>query len=173
MVALQDTASGSEIEPFVITREFNAPRDLVWKAWTERERLMDWFGPKGFKMTTANLDFRPGGQFHYCLTTPDGKQMWGMWLFREIDPPKKIVLVNSFSDADGGITRHPMAPTWPREMLSTTTLEEQGGKTLITLRSAPLNATPEEIKTFNAARSGMSQGWAGTFEQLDEYLARG
>ena len=173
MVALQDSSSASAVEEFVIKREFNAPRDLVWKAWTERDRLMEWFGPKGMTMTTANLDFRPGGQFHYCLQSPDGKEMWGKWVFREIDPPKKIVLVNSFSDAAGGLTRPPFAPDWPREMLSTTTFEEQGGKTLITLRWAPINATPEEIKMFENGRPGMTQGWTGTFEQLDEYLARG
>src|SRR5438128_5695654 len=102
-------------KPFVITRTFDAPRDKVWKAWTEREQLLQWFGPKGFKMTTAKLDLRPGGTFHYCLSSPDGKEMWGKFVYREIDAPKRIVLVNSFSDAKGGLTRHPMAPAWPLE----------------------------------------------------------
>ena len=60
---------------FVISRTFDAPRDLVWKAWTERERLMQWFGPKGFTMPIAKLDFRPGGMLHYCLRSADGKEM--------------------------------------------------------------------------------------------------
>ncbi len=164
-------ASNSANQDFVITRTFNAPRELVFKAWTQRDRLMQWFGPKGFTMTTATLDFRPGGIFHYCLRSPDGKEMWGKFVYREIVPPEKIVLVNSFSDAAGNLTRHPMSPTWPREMLSTTTFTEHDGKTTITLRWSPLNATEAEQKTFDGARDGMTMGWTGTFEQLTEYLA--
>src|SRR3954465_11026908 len=101
--------------PFVTSRTFDAPRELVWKAWSERARLMEWFGPKGFKMPAAKLDFRPGGSFHYCLEAPNGQEMWGKFVYREIVSPEKIVLVNSFSDEAGGITRHPMSATWPLE----------------------------------------------------------
>ena len=94
-------------KPFVITRTFDAPRDKVWKAWAERDRLMQWFTPKGFKMTTAKLDLRPGGMFHYCMRSTDGKEMWGKFVYREIAAPNRIVVVNSFSDEKGGITRHP------------------------------------------------------------------
>ena len=160
------------IKPFVISRTFDAPRDRVWKAWTDREQLLQWFGPKGFKMTTAKLDLRPGGSFHYCLQTPDGKEMWGKFIYRVIDAPSRIVLVNSFSDAKGGTTRHPMSATWPLEMLSTTTLAEEGGKTKLTIEWLPLNPTDEERKTFDSAHDGMKQGWGGTFEQLAEYLAK-
>jgi uncharacterized protein YndB with AHSA1/START domain len=157
---------------FVLTRVFDAPRELVWKAWTERERLMQWFGPKGFTMTAANLDFRPGGTFHYCLRSPDGKEMWGKWVFRDIVPPQRIVLVSSFSDEKGGLTTHPLSPTWPKQMLSTTTFAEHDGKTVLTIRWEPLDATEEERKTFDAGRGGMTQGWGGTFEQLEAYLAK-
>ncbi|HSY73884.1 MAG TPA: SRPBCC family protein [Dongiaceae bacterium] len=159
-------------KPFVISREFTAPRELVWKAWTERERLMEWFGPKGFTMSAAKLDFRPGGIFHYAMHAPDGKEMWGKFVYREIVAPEKIVLVNSFSDEKGGLTRHPMSPTWPLQMLTETTFAEDKGKTLITIKWLPLDATDEERKTFNDARAGMTQGWTGTFEQLDDYLAK-
>jgi uncharacterized protein YndB with AHSA1/START domain len=160
--------------PFVITRTFDAPRELVWKAWTERERLLEWFGPKGFTMSTAKLDFRPGGSFLYGLRSPDGKEMWGKFVYREIVAPEKIVLVNSFSDAAGGLTRHPFSPNWPLEMLTETTFTEVAGKTTITLKWTPLNATAEEQKTFDAAlaQGGMNQGWAGTFEQLMAYLTK-
>ncbi|HEX4342172.1 MAG TPA: SRPBCC family protein, partial [Verrucomicrobiae bacterium] len=158
--------------PFVITRTFDAPRELVWKAWTERDRLLEWFGPKGFKRVTASLDFKPGGIFHYCLQSPDGKEMWGKFVYREIVPPQKIVLINSFSDAKGGVTRHPFSASWPLEMLTTTTLVEEHGKTKLTLEWVPLNPTAEERQAFDAARPSMSQGWTGTFEQLDEYLAK-
>src|SRR6185369_5813416 len=103
------------IKPFSISYTFNAPQALVWKAWTDRDELMKWFGPKGFAMTTAKMDFRPGGSFHYCLRSPDGKEMWGKFVYREIEAPKRIVLVNSFSDEKGGLTRPPMSPTWPLE----------------------------------------------------------
>ena len=158
--------------PFVITRTFNAPRDKVWKAWTERERLIQWFGPKGFKMTTAELDFRPGGTFHYCLRAPDGKEMWGRFIYRVIDAPERIVLVNSFSDEKGGLTRHPFAPAWPLEMLSKTTLTEEGGKTKLSIEWSPLNPSHEERKTFDSSHEGMKQGWTGTFDQLTDYLAK-
>jgi uncharacterized protein YndB with AHSA1/START domain len=162
----------SVVQPFVIARTFDAPRDKVWKAWTERDRLLQWFGPKGFKMTTAKLDLRPGGTFHYCLQTPDGKEMWGKFVYREISAPERIVLVNSFSDEKGGLTRHPMAATWPLEMLSTTRLIEEGGKTKLIIEWSPLNPTDEERKTFDGAHDGMKQGWSGTMDQLAEYLAK-
>ena len=163
--------SHSDDLPFVISRVFDAPRQLVWKAWTERDRLMQWFGPKGFTMRVATLDFRPGGIFHYCLRSPDGRDMWGKFVYREIIVPQRIVLVNSFSDDKGNLTRHPMSPTWPREMLSTTTFAEYQGKTTITLAWTALNPTEEERKTFNTGRDGMRMGWTGTFDQLAQYLA--
>jgi uncharacterized protein YndB with AHSA1/START domain len=166
------TLAESPVKPFVISRTFDAPREKVWKAWTEREQLVQWFGPKGFKMTTAKLDLHPGGTFHYCLQTPDGKEMWGKFVYREIKAPERIVLVNSFSDAKGGLTRHPMAATWPLEMLSTTTLTEEGGKTKLTIEWSPLYPTDDERTMFDGAHDGMKQGWTGTFDQLDEYLAK-
>jgi len=159
-------------KPFVITRTFDASRDKVWKAWTERERLLQWFGPKGFRMTSAKLDLRPDGNFHYCLETPDGKEMWGKFVYRVIDAPDRIVLVNSFSDERGGLTRHPFSATWPLETLSTTTLSDEGGKTKLTIEWSPLNPTEEERRTFDGAHEGMKQGWTGTFDQLAAYLAK-
>jgi uncharacterized protein YndB with AHSA1/START domain len=160
------------IQPFSTTRTFNAPRDRVWKAWTEREQLLQWFGPKGFTLTIANLDLHPGGTFHYCLRSPDGNEMWGKFVYREIVAPSRLVLVSSFSDETGGITRHPFAPAWPLEMLSTTTFAEEGGKTRLTLEWSPLNPTAEERKMFDGAHDGMMQGWKGTFDQLTQYLAK-
>jgi len=161
--------SGKE---FVISRTFDAPRELVWKAWTERDRLMEWFGPRGFTMTTANLDFRPGGIFHYSMTSPVGKEMWGKFVYREITPPQRIVLVNSFSDKDAKLTRHPFSPTWPLEMLTTTTFDEHDGKTTLTIRWSPINPTEAERNTFDTMHEGMKMGWTGTFDQLAEYLAK-
>jgi uncharacterized protein YndB with AHSA1/START domain len=158
--------------PFVISRSFDAPRELVWKAWTERKRLMEWFGPKGFTMPAAKMEFWPGGTFHYCLCSPDGKEMWGKFTYREIIAPERVVLVSSFSDEDGGMTRHPMSPSWPLEMLSNTTLLERGGKTMLTIEWSPLEPTAEERQTFDGALEGMKAGWSGTFEQLAAYLTK-
>ena len=160
------------IQPFIISHAFDAPRELVWKAWTERECLMQWFGPKGFTMPAAKLDFWPGGMFHYCLCAPDGNEMWGKCDYREIVAPQRIVLAHSFSDEDGGLTRHPMSPSWPLEILCTTTFTEMNSKTKIALEWIPLNPTDEERSTFDGAHEGMKQGWTGTMEQLAEYLAR-
>ena len=172
------TATGEErIEefagrPFVSARTFDAPREGVWRAWTERARLMQWFGPKGFKMPAAKIDFRPGGTFHYCTEAPNGDEMWGKFVYREIAAPERIVFVNSFSDEDGGLTRHPLNPDWPLEMLSTVTFAEHEGRTTVTVRWVPLNATDAERRTFEAGRASMEQGWSGTMDQLADYLGQ-
>ena len=98
--------------------------------------------------------------------------MWGKFVYREIVAPERIVLVSSFSDEAGGITRHPMSSTWPLEMLSTFTLAEKDGRTTATVHWLPLNPTEEESKTFDAAHESMKQGWIGTFDQLAAYLAK-
>ena len=72
---------------FVISRRFAAPRDLLWKALTEPERMAQWFGPKGVPVVAAQMDFRPGGSYHYGLRTPDGGAMWGLFAYREIEAP--------------------------------------------------------------------------------------
>jgi uncharacterized protein YndB with AHSA1/START domain len=161
------------IEDFVISRTFNAPRDLVWKCFTDPERMKEWWGPKGFKVIASKMDLRPGGSYHYGLQSPNGQPMWGKFVYREIVPPEKLVLVNSFSDEKGGMTRHPGNENWPLQMLSTFTFEDlPGGKTKFTVRWAPYNATEAEVKTFDSNRNSMTQGWSGTFEQLDAYLAK-
>ena len=160
-------------KPFVITRTLNAPRKLVWQAFTEAERLKEWFGPKGFTPDVSKMDLRPGGTYHYRLKGPDGSTIWGKWVFREIVPQQRLVTISSFSDENAGVTRHPMAPTWPRETLSTFTFEDAGdGKTKITINWTPHDANEEEIKAFDAGRPSMTQGWSGTFEQLEAYLTK-
>ncbi len=156
---------------FVISRTFDAPRELVWKAWTESERLAQWFGPKGAKIISSNNDLRTGGIYHYGMRTPDGTEIWGRWVYREIEEPSRLVFVNSFSDPEGGITRHPFAPDWPLEMLSTIAFDEIGGKTRITVRWSPINATELERNVFREGMPSMEQGWGGTLEQLTAYLA--
>ena len=162
------------IKEFVITRVFEAPRDVVWKAWTDPAQMQQWFGPKGVATTTSyKMDLRPGGMSHYSMRTPDGTVMWGKAVYREIIAPEKLVWVNSFSDEKGGTTRHPLSSEWPLEMLTTVTFGEVGDKTRITVRWIPVNASDEEIQFFNKSHASMTGGWTGTFEQLDEYLSKG
>jgi uncharacterized protein YndB with AHSA1/START domain len=132
---------------------------------------MRWFGPKGVKILTAKLDLRPKGSFHYCMVTSDGKPIWGKFVYRDIVRPEKIVWVNSFSDEAGGVTRHPFSGTWPLELLTTLTLSEKADKTTVTIEWAPIDPSPEEQQTFDSGRNSMTQGWTGTFDQLEEYLA--
>ena len=158
---------------FVISRVLDAPRELVWQAFTEPERMKEWWGPKGFKTVASKMDLRPGGSYHYGLQAPSGAAMWGKFVFREIVPPERMVLINSFSDEAGGTTRHPLHQSWPLEMLSIFTFEEQpGGKTKLTIRWSPHNATEEEQKTFDAGHDSMRMGWSGSLEQLEAYLAK-
>jgi uncharacterized protein YndB with AHSA1/START domain len=164
--------SAKSSEPFVITRVFDAPRDRVWKAWTEAARLKQWWGPKGFTVHTCKVDLRPGGVFHYGMKAPDGSDVWGKFVYREITAPRKLVFIVSFSDPKGGMTRHPSAPNWPLQMLSTVTFEEQGGKTKVTVRWIAHEATELERKTFEDGMESMQQGWTGTMDQFADYLRK-
>src|SRR5262245_34628249 len=102
---------------FVISRTVNAPRDLVWKAWTQVDRLKAWWGPKGATVFFATLELKPGGAFHYGMRAADGFTMWGKFLFREIEAPQRLVFLSSFSDEKGGLTRAPFFDgKWPMHM---------------------------------------------------------
>jgi uncharacterized protein YndB with AHSA1/START domain len=169
----------SEVETkspdFVISRVFDAPRERVWKAWTDPQALAQWWGPKGSQIRVIKLDVQPGGIFHYAMAFQPGRDMFGRFIYREIAPPERLVFVNSFSDAEGGITRAPfpqLGNTWPLEVLNNLTFTEQDGKTTVTLRGGPINATEEERKTFASMFDSMRQGFGGTFDQLAAYLAK-
>ena len=156
---------------FVISRVFDAPRDAVWKAWTEPERLKQWWGPKGFKVHTCKVDLRPGGVFLYGMRMPDGGDMWGKFVYREIQAPKKLVFIVSFSDPKGGVTRHPWNANWPLQTMSTVELEEQGAaRTKVTVRWTPHEASELERKAFDEGRDSMKQGWGGTLDQLAGFV---
>jgi len=160
-------------DEFVISRVLDAPRELVWKCFTDPEHMKQWWGPKGFVVKVSKMDLRPGGTYHYCLQGPDGAPMWGKMAYREISPMDRIVFINSFSDEAGGTSRHPMAPTWPLEMLSIFTFEDvPGGKTRFTVRWSPHNATDEEQRTFDAGHDSMRQGWGGTLDKLEAYVKK-
>ncbi len=159
-------------EAFEITRVFDAPRALVWKVWTEADHLARWWGPKGFERLSCKIDLRPGGVFHYGMRAPDGTNIWGKFIFREIVAPERLVFIVSFADEKANVVRHPWSPNWPLEILSIVTFEDEGGKTKIAVRWAPHKASALERKTFAEGRDSMQQGWTGTFDQLAGYLAK-
>ncbi len=171
MPSNNEVPSSSSKEMFVISRTFNAPRELVWKVFTEAGHLQHWWGPKGVTIRVVQLDLRPGGMFHYCMTWPNGSEMWAKFAYREIVAPERIVYMNSFSDANGGVTRHPMNPDWPAEMFSTVLLTEHEGKTTFTVQWSPHNASAKELKTFLEGFQSMEMGWGGTLDKFGEYLA--
>ncbi len=161
------------MDDFVISRAVNAPLERVWRAHTEVDRLKQWWSPRDFRCVHATLDLRPGGSFHYCLQAADGAEIWGRLIYREIIPQERIVCIVTFSDKDGGLGRHPMNPSWPAQILSTTTLAEENGKTIVTVRWRPFDATEAEIRSFDDGRPDMQDGFTGTFDLLEAHLARG
>jgi uncharacterized protein YndB with AHSA1/START domain len=164
-----------EEQDLVISRTFDTPRDLVWKAWTEPERLAEWWGPRGCTIRVKKLELRVGGMFHYAMEYSTGSAMWGRFIYREIKAPERLAFVNSFSDEVGGITRAPfpqLRDTWPLEVLTTVTFTEAGDKTGMILRARPINATAEERAAFVGMLSSMQMGYGASFDALDAVLAK-
>jgi uncharacterized protein YndB with AHSA1/START domain len=157
-------------EEVVIVRDIAQPRERVFRAWTEVEHLKKWWGPKGFTVVHAVLDLRVGGTFHYGLRAPSGDEMWGKFVFREIVPPERLVWVNSFSDPQGGTSRHAAHAEWPLQMLIDVRFVENDGVTTITLRSRSIDATEAERKVFRENHDSMRGGFGGTFDQLESHL---
>jgi uncharacterized protein YndB with AHSA1/START domain len=157
---------------FVITRVFDAPLFLTWKAWSEVDQLKAWWGPKGCTVEVASLDLRPGGFFHYNMRFANGTEWWGRFLYREIAPRERIVWLNSFSNPGCGIVRAPFEAAIPLEICNDVALMERAGKTTVTLRATPHGATEEEIAVFKGMHGGLEKGYGGTFDQLAQVLAR-
>jgi uncharacterized protein YndB with AHSA1/START domain len=157
----------TEEQELIITRVFDAPRELVWQAWTEPEHFMRWWGPKEFTTPRCDIDLRVGGRFLYCMRSPDGQDYWGTGVYREIVPPERIVVTDSFADEKGNVVpaSHYGMSDMPLEMLITVTFEDEGGKTKMTLRHAGM---PE-----GENREGANAGWSESFDKLAEYLAQG
>jgi uncharacterized protein YndB with AHSA1/START domain len=139
----------------VITRIFDAPRELVFKAWTDPRHLVHWMGPRGFRSTVLHSDLRAGGAYRIHMRGPEGDDHWTQGVFREIVEPERLVMVGSWVDANGN-------PTSPETVL-TITLEEDGGKTRLTLHQAIFESI--------TARDGHRGGWDSSLDRLAEYLA--
>ena len=138
----------------VMTHVFDAPRELVFAAWTERGHLERWQGaPEGMTVTTEEADIRPGGRFRICMRSPEGAEHWLQGVYREVLPPERLVFTHAWLDAD----KRP-AP----ETLVTVTFAEHGETTELTLRQSGLASV--------ASRDGHREGWASTFRRLGTYL---
>lgn len=160
--------------PFTMARTFNATRARVWHAWSEAERLQQWWGPKGCRLSVARLEFRPGGFFHYAMQFSNGPPMWGRFVYREIVAPERLQYLSSFSNEGCGIARAPFTQLVPLEIENTVTFEERGaGQTVVSLRAVPHGATEEETASFQAMFASLEQGYGGTLAQLEAYLAKG
>ncbi len=149
-----------------LERTFNAPRALVFKAFSQAEHLKRWWGPKGWTLPVCNIDFRPGGEWHYCMKCEDEKQeyfgyeSWGKAEYKEIVEPERIVYVDSFSDAEGNINEG-----MPQTIV-TMTFEELDGKTKLINHGR--YASAEALKS--VLDMGMLQGITETFNNLDALL---
>jgi uncharacterized protein YndB with AHSA1/START domain len=169
MADTQTPHAEQELE-LLLTRTFDAPRDLVYKAYTEAEHLAHWWAPKGFTVEVHHLDVRPGGIFHYCQRN-EQMAMWGLFVYHDVSAPERLVFINSFSDPERHIVRSPFSATWPLEVMNVLELSEENGKTTITMHAGPHNATDEERKTFTESRPMLQGGFKGTLDLLEAYLA--
>jgi uncharacterized protein YndB with AHSA1/START domain len=162
--------SGETGEQLVIVRKFNAPRQLVWDAFTKAEHLQHWWGPQDFDIVVHKFDLRPGGVFHYEMKSSDFS-MWGLFNYREIDAPNRIVFTNAFADEKGNMARAPFFDGgWPLEILNTWTFEEEGENTIITLVCYPVDPSADELNTFKGNLNSMNEGTGSTFDKLDNYI---
>jgi uncharacterized protein YndB with AHSA1/START domain len=165
MATVNSSGSKPAAGDILITRTFDAPRELVWKAWTEPERFMRWWGPAEFTSPSCRMDLRVGGSYLFCMRAPDGKDYWSTGVFREITPPERLVFTDSFADEQGNAvpaSHYGMGGDWPEEILIAVTFEDQGGKTRMTMRQTGIPAG--EMSELTQA------GWQGSFDKLAESL---
>lgn len=159
----------SAVVPFELERVFAATPEQVYAAWTDADQLARWWGPAGCELRVLRLELAPGGTFLYGMSSPLG-DLHGKFVYRELVAPSRLVYVSSFTDADGGVLRHPLSDTWPLETLSELTLTPVDGGTLLRLSGGPLDATAEEEATFAGAHESLARGFGGTLDQLASHL---
>lgn len=149
----------------VIVRIFDAPREMVWKAWTDPDWMKKWWGPKPFTAPVIKVDFRVDGKYLYCMRSPDGQDFWSTGTYREIVPMEKIVCTDSFADEKGNVvpaSRYGMQGEFPMELKVTVTFEDLKGKTKMTLRHEGLPGGNMKDQT--------NEGWSTSLDKLEESL---
>lgn len=166
---LEGVEPGTEQDDFVLLRVVDAPRELVFRALTESEHLTRWFGPADMGLRVVSNRLRPGGMLRYAMK-PGPEESFGRLVYRRVHAPDQLAYVVSFTDAGGEPIRHPLAATWPLEVLALVTLTAHGERTLLSTRSMPIHADEAERATFRAGHDGMVKGFSGTYAQLDAYL---
>ncbi len=166
---LEKQATHQEI--FVINRSFDTPLNTMYDMWTKPEHFGAWLPPTGFTMSFTHIDIRTGGSGSYAMTNGQFT-MYGRVDYLLVQPPDRLEYTQCFTDADGNISRHPGAPTWPERMKTTVLLTSEGAtQTRVTVRWDVYGAaTPEEVAAFVAEKGGMTQGWTGSFDKLDALL---
>jgi uncharacterized protein YndB with AHSA1/START domain len=144
----------------LVSREFNAPQHLVYRAWTTKEGLLNWWGPREWPLKHCTVDLRVGGRWHYCMGGPNGEEAWGLGVYQEITPTSRIVYIDTFSDAAGTAI--------PPESTVTVELVDLGnGRTLMKNRAT--SASKEHLEQVLAM--GMVEGMTESLDRLEEHLA--
>jgi len=145
---------------FIASRSFDAPRELVFRAWSDCAHLVHWWGPAGWTLPVCKMDFRPDGTWLYCMRGPEGETSCGTATFHEIVEPERIVYTDAFTDADGvQIADTP-------EMAITVTFAESEGRTLLTSIARFASAKDLEF----VVGTGMEEGLTETWDRLEAYL---
>lgn len=156
---------------FTVSRKFDAPRERVWAAWTRPALLERWWGPAGGSLLHATGVARSGAMFLYGYEMPDGSEIWGRLLYRDLWEPTELVYVASFTDRRGTPVRNPNNRAWPMDVLTRVNFDKQGGATNIMLRATPQAATDAEKTVFENSRFDMKDAFAASFERLDHILS--
>jgi uncharacterized protein YndB with AHSA1/START domain len=159
------SATETKTEDIIIERLFDAPRERVWRCWTEPGQLMKWWGPKNITSPAATIDFRVGGRYHFCMRMSDGKEMWSTGNYREIVPMERIVFTDSFADPDGNVvsgTYYGMGDIYPPVLNVTLTFEKVNDQTRFKLHHEGIPST--EIVA-------CTQGWNEMLDKLEALLA--
>jgi uncharacterized protein YndB with AHSA1/START domain len=158
-------------EQFFIARAFDAPIEQMYALWTEPEQLAQWLPPTGATMRFIRADVREGGTSFYEMPHPSGTALHGLVRYLALEKPHRIVYTQQFCDEQQRITRPPFFAHWPETMLTTVELAAEGpGRTRVTVRWEPQDASAAEIAEFVKQRGGMTQGWSGSFDKLEALL---
>ncbi len=159
-------------DPFFINRTFKAPKDLVFKMWIDPEHLKNWMAPAGASMKMIKCNIATGGETFYQMFNADGSSMFGQIQYKKISPTDLIEYSQNFCDEKGQLCKPPFAPTWPNFMNTTIQFfKEDENLTRVCIRwIADQNGTLVERDTFHQAKAGMTQGWTGSLNKLEEKL---
>jgi len=156
---------------FTVSHSFDAPKQLVFNAFSTAEALAEWWGPANASVGVVSLDFTPGGIFHYKMEG-GGHVSYGRFVFGKIEPYDLLEFRSSFADEQATPVKAPFGFDFPLEVFNRITFSESEGKTTITLTGGPIDATDAQIKVYKDLTSSMQEGFAATFNQLRDYLAK-